>query len=49
VPKEIALRVLEPALQIKQSVRMICREGTLERRRRAYRPGHTGFAAEAAS
>ena len=31
VPKEIALRVLEPALQIKQSVRMICREGTLER------------------
>jgi LysR family transcriptional activator of nhaA len=31
VPKEIAYRVLEPALRMKRSVRFACREGTLER------------------
>jgi LysR family transcriptional regulator, transcriptional activator of nhaA len=31
VPKEIAHRLLEPALNIKQPVRLVCREGTLER------------------
>jgi LysR family transcriptional regulator, transcriptional activator of nhaA len=31
VPKEIAQRLLEPALAMKQPVRMTCREGTLER------------------
>jgi LysR family transcriptional activator of nhaA len=31
VPKEIAHRVLEPALALKQPVRIVCREGTLER------------------
>lgn len=31
VPKEIAQRVLEPALRLKQPVRVVCREGTLER------------------
>lgn len=31
VPKEIAYRIVEPGLQLKQSVRVICREGTLER------------------
>lgn len=31
VPKEIAQRLLEPALQIKQRVRLTCREGTLDR------------------
>jgi LysR family transcriptional activator of nhaA len=31
VPKEIAHRLLEPALSIKQPVRIVCREGTLER------------------
>ncbi len=31
VPKEIAQRLLEPALALKQPVRMVCREGTLER------------------
>lgn len=31
VPKEIAHRLLEPALALKQSVRLVCREGTLER------------------
>lgn len=31
VPKEIAHRLIEPALTLKQPVRIICREGTLER------------------
>lgn len=31
VPKEIAYRLLEPALGLKQPVRLVCREGTLER------------------
>ncbi len=31
LPKEIAYRIVEPSLQLKQSVRVICREGTLER------------------
>lgn len=31
VPKEIAHRFLEPALALKQPVRIVCREGTLER------------------
>jgi LysR family transcriptional activator of nhaA len=31
VPKEIAHRLLEPALGLNQPVRLVCREGTLER------------------
>jgi LysR family transcriptional activator of nhaA len=31
VPKEIAQRLLEPAFALKQPVRIVCREGTLER------------------
>jgi LysR family transcriptional activator of nhaA len=31
VPKEIAYRLIQPTLQIERSVRMTCREGTLER------------------
>lgn len=31
LPKEIAYRIVEPGLQLKQPVRVICREGTLER------------------
>ncbi|MBM0103390.1 LysR family transcriptional regulator [Steroidobacter sp. S1-65] len=31
LPKEIAYKIVEPALQLKQPVRLICREGTLER------------------
>ena len=31
VPKEVAQRLLDPALALKQPVRMVCREGTLER------------------
>ncbi len=31
VPKEIAQRLLEPAIKLKQPVRIVCREGTLER------------------
>lgn len=31
LPKEIAHRLLEPVLKLSQSVRVICREGTLER------------------
>jgi LysR family transcriptional activator of nhaA len=31
VPKEIAQRLLEPALALKQPVRVVCHEGTLER------------------
>lgn len=31
VPKEIAHRFLEPALALKQPVRIVCREGTLDR------------------
>jgi LysR family transcriptional activator of nhaA len=31
VPKETARRVIEPALKMEQSVRIVCREGTLER------------------
>lgn len=31
VPKEIAYRVLEPTLRLKRPVRIVCREGTLER------------------
>jgi LysR family transcriptional activator of nhaA len=31
VPKEIAYRVLRPSLSMNQPVRMVCREGTLER------------------
>ena len=31
VPKEIAHRLLEPALGLKQPVRLVCHEGTLER------------------
>jgi LysR family transcriptional regulator, transcriptional activator of nhaA len=31
VPKEIAQRLLEPAFSMKQPVRIVCREGTLER------------------
>lgn len=31
VPKEIAYQIVEPGMQIKQPVRIICREGTLER------------------
>jgi LysR family transcriptional activator of nhaA len=31
VPKEIAQRLLEPAMRLPQPVRIICREGTLER------------------
>jgi LysR family transcriptional activator of nhaA len=30
-PKELACRLLDPALKIEQPVRLICREGTLER------------------
>jgi LysR family transcriptional activator of nhaA len=31
VPKEIAQRLLEPAMRLAQPVRIVCREGTLER------------------
>lgn len=31
VPKEIAYRIVQPSLQLKQPVRLTCREGTLER------------------
>jgi len=31
VPKEIAYRIVEPGMQLKQPVRVVCREGTLER------------------
>ena len=31
VPKEIAQRLLEPAIRLAQPVRIVCREGTLER------------------
>ncbi|MBL8269925.1 LysR family transcriptional regulator [Steroidobacter sp.] len=31
LPKEIAYRIVEPGLQLKQPVRIVCREGTLER------------------
>jgi LysR family transcriptional activator of nhaA len=31
LPKEIAQRLIAPALELKQPVRMVCREGTLER------------------
>lgn len=31
VPKEIAYRILEPALRMKRLVRIVCREGTLDR------------------
>ena len=31
VPKEIAYRIVEPSMHLKQPVRMVCREGTLER------------------
>jgi LysR family transcriptional regulator, transcriptional activator of nhaA len=31
VPKEIAQRLIDPALAMKQPVRLVCREGTLER------------------
>jgi LysR family transcriptional regulator, transcriptional activator of nhaA len=31
VPKEIAYRIVQPGLQLKQPVRLACREGTLER------------------
>jgi LysR family transcriptional activator of nhaA len=31
LPKEIAQRLLDPALVMKQPIRMVCREGTLER------------------
>ena len=31
LPKEVAYQILETSLQMKQPVRMICREGTLER------------------
>lgn len=31
LPKEIAYRIVEPSLQMKQPVRIVCREGTLER------------------
>jgi len=31
VPKEIAQRLLEPALALQQPIRLICREGTMER------------------
>jgi LysR family transcriptional activator of nhaA len=31
LPKEIAYRIVEPGLQLKQPVRVICREGTLDR------------------
>jgi LysR family transcriptional activator of nhaA len=31
VPKEIAYRIVQPSLQLKQPVRLACREGTLER------------------
>lgn len=31
VPKEVAYRILEPGLQLKQPLRVVCREGTLER------------------
>jgi LysR family transcriptional activator of nhaA len=31
VPKEIAHRLLEPALALKQPIRLVCHEGTLER------------------
>ncbi len=31
VPKEIAYRILKPALAMKRPVRLLCREGTLER------------------
>jgi LysR family transcriptional regulator, transcriptional activator of nhaA len=31
VPKEIAYRIVEPGMQLKQPVRLVCREGTLER------------------
>ena len=31
VPKEIAYRIVEPGMKLKQPVRVICRQGTLER------------------
>jgi LysR family transcriptional activator of nhaA len=31
LPKEIAYRIVEPAMQLKQPVRVVCREGALER------------------
>ena len=31
LPKEIAYRILEPALRMKRPVRIVCREGTLDR------------------
>jgi LysR family transcriptional activator of nhaA len=31
LPKEIAYRIVEPSLQMKQPVRVVCREGTLDR------------------
>ncbi len=31
VPKEIAYRIVEPAMKLKQPIRVVCREGTLER------------------
>lgn len=31
VPKEIAYRIVEPGMHLKQPVRVVCREGTLER------------------
>jgi LysR family transcriptional activator of nhaA len=31
VPKEIAYRIVEPGMQLEQPVRVVCREGTLER------------------
>jgi LysR family transcriptional regulator, transcriptional activator of nhaA len=31
LPKEIAYRIVEPGMQLKQPVRVVCREGTLER------------------
>lgn len=31
VPKEIAYRIVEPSMHLKQPVRVVCREGTLER------------------
>ena len=31
VPKEIAYRIVEPGMKLKQPVRVVCREGTLER------------------
>jgi LysR family transcriptional activator of nhaA len=31
LPKEIAYRIVEPGIQLKQPVRVVCREGTLDR------------------